>query len=719
MKPASHSGRSVASHAATVRALLGAALLAITSVARAQDTARVRPGDSTARPLPPMVTVTREAPRSVLDVPYGVTRTRPDSERPGASHTHIEQTLALIPGVTVSDRTNPSQDARIAIRGFGARSAFGVRSIRVLRDGMPLTLPDGQTPIDYLDLESVGAVEVIRGSASALYGNASGGVIDLQSAPPPASVFGVQGRTWAGSGATRRYTALFGGSRGATFYQGNVGRTSADGFREYSRQRLTNAFVRAGATVHGTDLRVIGMGLDMPVADNPGALTRAQLDSAPEQADPASVLKHARKAVHQVQIGLSASHGFANGGELYAEAYGGTRNLFNPLTFAVIGIARRQGGASLRATRTVASARVSQQITAGVDYQFLNDARKNWANCNGIGTATANCATPDVDRGALQLDQRELVRSIGPYVRDELTAGRVGLSAGLRADNVRFQVRDHFLADGSDDSGVRTLRALSPMLGASWRVAPNASVYTSVATAFETPTTTELGNQADGSAGLNRDLKPQTSVTYEIGSKALWTRHLSLALALFDTEVRDELIPFEIPDGQGRTYYRNAGRTRRQGAEIAASRAIGHVDLALSYALSRFRFRDFAVDAAQYAGHAIPGIPEHQAQASATWRLPHGYIVGEVSAKSRVWVNDANVAAAPGYAVFNLRAGGLAIFGRPWLSPVLGVQNLFDHHYAGSVAINASGSSVAGTKFYEPAPGRTWLIGLSAATVPW
>jgi iron complex outermembrane receptor protein len=589
----------------------------------------------------------------------------------------------------------------------------------VLRDGMPLTLPDGQTPIDYLDLESVGAVEVIRGSASALYGNASGGVIDLQSAPPPAAPFGVQARTWAGSGATQRYTALFGGSSGAAFYQGNIGRTSTDGFRDYSRQRLTNAFLRAGAPERGTDLRVIGMGLDMPVADNPGALTLAQLDSAPEQADAASVLKHARKAVHQVQIGLSASHAFSGGGALFAEAYGGTRSLFNPLTFAVVGIARRQGGASLRATRALLSGSVTQQLTAGVDYQFLNDARKNWANCNGLAAPTASCATTGVDAGALQLDQRELVRSVGPYVRDELTAGRLTLNAGLRADNVRFEVRDHFLADGSDDSGVRTLRASSPMLGASFRIARATSVYASATTAFETPTTTELGNQADGSAGLNRDLEPQSSATYELGSKTVMPGQLSVTTALFDTEVRDELIPFEVPGGQGRTYYRNAGRTRRQGVELAAARSVSHVDLAVSYSLSRFRFRDFDVDAAQYAGNRIPGIPEHQVQASVTWRLPHAFVVGEMFAKSRVWVNDANAASAPGYTVFNLRAVGMAIFGRPWASPVIAVQNLFNERYAGSVAINASGASVATTKFYEPAPGRTWLIGLSAATVPW
>src|SRR3954467_7652380 len=172
--------------------------------ARAQDTVIAR--------LPPVVTVTRDIGRSALDLPYAISEIRPDSARPGQTHLLVDQTLFLLPGVTVANRTNPSQDPRISIRGFGARSAFGVRSIRILRDGMPLTLPDGQTPIDYLDLESVGRVEAIRGAASALYGNASGGVIDLKSVEPPSVPLAVQARSYGGSNGMRRYTGLFGGT---------------------------------------------------------------------------------------------------------------------------------------------------------------------------------------------------------------------------------------------------------------------------------------------------------------------------------------------------------------------------------------------------------------------------------------------------------------------------------------------------------------------------
>jgi iron complex outermembrane receptor protein len=688
-----------------VAPLVGLALVPLAS-AGAQDSAITR--------LPPVVTVTRDIGRSALDLPFAISEMRPDSMRPGQTHLAIDQTLLLLPGVTVSNRNNPSQDARISIRGFGARSAFGVRSIRVLRDGMPLTLPDGQTPIDYLDLESVGRVEAIRGTASALYGNAAGGVIDIRSAGPPLSPVAAQVRSWVGPYDTQRFAAVIGGSTDAFFYQGNVGHTASDNFRGYSRQELTNGYARVGGTLGGTDFTVQGLGLDMPVAQNPGALTAAQLAADPRLPDSASVRKLARKAVRQIQLGLSLTHPLATarGGELFAQVYGGTRDLYNPLTFAVVDVGRRQFGGGARATVPF-DALVMHRLSVGVDAGLQNDLRKNWANCNAVATASASCPSLPVEKGILQLDQREIVSNVGPYVRDELQLGdRFSLSGGIRADYVRFEVQDHFLGDGRDDSGSRVLHAVSPMVGAVARLSPLSAVYLNVGSAFETPTTTELGNQPNGNAGLNYDLKPQYSTTYESGLKGVLANRIQFDLALFDTEVRDELIPFEVPGGNGRTYYRNAGRTRRDGVEIEGGTAIGELALNAAYTYSHFRFRDFVSSSEQFAGNVIPGIPEHQGQASVTWRRDWWFATLEGLAKSAVFVDDANTARAAGYAVYNVRLGGEGIGHLAWLSPVISVQNLFDRAYVGSVAINAAGTA-ATAKYYEPAPRRTLYVGLT------
>lgn len=694
------------------RLAAGVAGLAIVApVARAQDTV--------ARRLPP-VTVTRDVGRSPLDLPYAITGIRPDSLAPGQTHTFVEQTLSFLPGITIANRNNPSQDTRISIRGFGARSQFGARSIRILRDGMPLTLPDGQTPIDYLDLESVGRVEAIRGAASALYGNASGGVIDLKSVEPPNVPFAVQGRSFGGSNGLRRYTGLFAGTGAGVGYEGNIGRTTSDGYRRFAEQRLTNAFVRASTDLKGTRLALVGMGMDMPLALNPGALSRAQWEANPEQADTLSVQKKARKEVHQVQMGLSASRVAFGDGEITGQAFGGTRTLRNPLTFAVVGVDRRQGGAGMRLTVPVRISGVENRFSLGADGQWMNDARKNWANCNNVATRTANCPTVGVEKGIIQLDQREIVSSIGPYIRDEIEIGRVRTTLGVRADRMRFELKDGFVTSNNpDDSGVRTMSAVSPMFGVATRLSPFHSLYANVASAFETPTTTELGNQADGSAGLNRDLKPQYSTTIEAGAKGLMFARVGYDVAVFDASIRDELIPFTTTNG--RTFYRNAGRTRRKGVELALTGDAGPVSLVSTYTWSHFRFKDFRTATTQFAGNTIPGIPEHQFQAAATWNVGKAFVVAEGIAKGKVWANDANApdAIAPGFAILNLRAGGTAAFGAKRLVPIVALQNAFDKKYIGSVAINTQGASTAVTKFYEPAPGRTWYFGLSAATNPW
>ena len=672
--------------------------------------------DSVAK-LPPVITVTRDVGRSSLDLPFAISETRPDSARPGQAHLLLDQTLFLLPGVTVANRNNPSQDPRISIRGFGARSSFGVRSVRILRDGMPLTLPDGQTPVDYLDLESVGRVETIRGTASALYGNAGGGVIDIRSAGPPIAPVAAQLRSWFGDYGTRRVTADVGGSTDAMFYQANVGHTLADNFRLYSHQELTNGYLRVGATAAGTDFVLQGLGLDMPTAQNPGALTLSQFDGNPRLPDSASVRKHARKVVHQTQFGLSATRPFSEtrDGELFAQVYGGTRDLYNPLTFAVVDVGRAQYGGGVRAIVPF-DLGVRQRFSVGADAALQSDLRKNWANCNAVTANTAACptaSTQPAEKGVLQLDQREIVSSLGPYIRDELQAGdHVNLSAGVRADYIRFEVQDHFLLDGRDDSGARTLHAVSPMAGAVVKLGALSALYANVGSAFETPTTTELGNQPNGNAGLNFDLKPQFSATYETGLKGSLFSRLQYDVALFDTEVRDELIPYEVPGGSGRTYYRNAGRTRREGLELEGGADVGPLMLSAAYTYSHFRFRDFLSGAAQFAGNVIPGIPEQQVQASATWRHTFFFATIEGLAKSAVYVDDANSARAAGFAVYNLRFGGEGLGTMAWVSPMVSIQNLLDKHYVGSVAINAAGTPTT-AKFYEPASGRTILLGLT------
>jgi iron complex outermembrane recepter protein len=680
-------------------------LVLFPSVAHGQDTAATQL-------QPVVVEVARGAHRSPLDLPFAVTVTTPDSSRPGQRHLSLDETLSLIPGLTVSNRTNPSQDPRISIRGFGARSAFGVRGIRVLRDGIPLTLPDGQTPVDFLDLESVGRVEVMRGSASSLYGNAGGGVVDLRTSEPPAVPVSAAVRGWNGGYGSQRIVAKAAGAGRSFGYQGNVARTEGDGYREYSRQRTSNGFARLSLDAGGGSYALDWMGVNTPVAENPGALTRAQFDADPRLADPLSIRKRARKAVTQSQFGATARRAGLRG-EIEASAYAGTRSLDNPLTFAIVEVGRVTSGASLRATVPFSLVGIDQRVTIGTELQLQNDLRANFTNCNNVPpptVPTATCPNPATERGTLTLDQREIVSSVGSYLRDELQFGeRYVLTASARADAVRFRVKDRLInATNPDDSGRRSLGAVSPMVGILARLGATHSAYANVSSAFETPTATELGNQPSGAAGINRDLKPQKSTTYEAGVKGVGALGLQYNASLFATGVHDELIPFDIPASGGRRYFRNAGRTSRRGAELGLGVAIRALELGGAYTYANYRFTDFTVDTAHYAGNRIPGIPRQTLQASAAFRTGIATFVTETSIADKMAVNDANSESSPGYAIFNARIVTSAALGLSGAELTLGAQNLFNTRYVSSVSVNA-----AGGKFYEPGSQRSVYIGIT------
>lgn len=683
--------------------LLGLSLFAGCAQAQQQDTARLEPV---------LVTVTRGSGTSVLGSPFALTVLRPDSMRPGLRHAGLDESLALVPGLSTTSRNNPSQDPRLSIRGFGARSAFGVRGIRVLRDGMPLTLPDGQTPLDYLSLESVGRIEIMRGSASALYGNSSGGIVDIRTREPASAPIDGELRHWTGGDTYSRSAIAMSGSAGSVGWVADAAHTRGDGSRDHSRQRSTSGFARATHRAASTQYGLTVMALDNPLSENPGALTLGEMRANAGAADPASVRRNARKSVTQVQVGASAEHTVADG-ELVFSAFGGARSLDNPLAFAVVEIGRHSWGASTAFRRQFAGSRQTHRLAAGLDLQLQNDLRRNYVACADTIAATAptaSCPVAGSGRGAVTLDQREIVSGIGAYLSDEVDiTARVSATAGIRADAVRFEVRDRLISAGNpDDSGKRTLRSVSPVVGLLARASHLISLYANVSSAFETPTATEMGNQPDGSAGINPDLEPQRSLTAEGGSKGFIGRFVSYDIALFRTAVRDELIPFEIPASDGRRYFRNAGRTSRLGAEAGVFVVRGSLSLMGSYSLSRFRFEDFVTGGIDFSNNEIPGVPRHRGQAAATMAagLWFGVVEGEFAGSS--FADDANSFRAPGYSVFHVR-GGLSPQRRNGrIRLILAVQNLFDRTYAPSIAVNA-----ARERYFEPAPGRVFSAGVS------
>jgi iron complex outermembrane recepter protein len=678
-----------------------AALVIIGQVARGQDSA-------SARLAPVRVEVARDAARSTLELPFAVARLDADSARGGVKRTALTELVFGVPGVIVFNRHNPTQDPRVAIRGFGARSAFGIRGVRVLRDGVPLTVADGQTAVDFLDLETVGSVEVMRGSAGALYGNSSGGVLEFRSALLDTGYTGSV-RVLGYDDALRASASAL-GAAGPVAWRGTYSRTTQEGPREYARFRANavNGDVRwqDGAN----ELRTQLIYYDAPLAENPGALTSNELANTPDVADSLNVVRKASKTVDHRMASVSGSRRWTAGSAM-ATVYGALRELGNPQPFALIDLDRTVLGASLKLQHGIALGARGARFSLGADLQRQRDDRRNHANCAGLTGPARNPATcpTTADQGVLTLDQLERVTSTGAFARAEVElTSAIALTAALRADNAEFSVLDRRANAPIQGEQSRSMSAVSPMAGLLWRVGPLASVYVNVASSFETPTATELANQPDGSGGLNRELDPQRGTSFEVGAKGILSNVLSYDLSVFAVNTDDELIPFEIPGSGGRRFFRNAGTTTRRGGELGLAASLGVWTTGVTYTRLVYEYDDFTLAGTSFAGNRVPGVSPSTATAFVTLRPRRWFATAEWSYAERTPADDANNVYAAAYALTNVRAGFTAL-SRFGLEPVVGVDNVFDRRYAANVVTNAGRG-----RFFEPGAGRTFYLGVTA-----
>jgi iron complex outermembrane receptor protein len=687
-------------------ALGGASPLAL---AAQEDTTR-------AYTLPPAtVTVTR-AERPLTHVPNAiqtVDRREISRARPTWG---LDEALASVPGVFVANRYNFSQDQRISIRGFGARSAFAVRGIKILVDGIPQTLPDGQGQLTNLELGEVDRIEVLRGSASALFGNASGGVISLWTNPHTVERIREEARFVAGrfdARADRTWNKwqsttsvrVLGGSAQVT-----VSRLDYAGERDHSEaeQRVLNARLSVPLAARWS-LSLLGALADNPQADNPGSLTRAELLTNRDTVPVLNRNRAAGKAVTQFQTGATLRRVTADGADATLSVFGLTRDLENPITTTYIDLRRVDYGARASMTRLLPLGAVPHRLTVGFDLQRQRDDRRNFAYRNTPGDS----ARPDTTR---TLDQLERVTEVGPFVQSALELSRaVTLTAGLRYDWVKFAVRDRLITGTNpDDSGERLMHAVSGSLGATVNPSPRLTLYGNVGTSFETPTTTELANSPTGAGGFNTGLEPQQAWTYEAGVRGAAGERLAYAAALFQADVRAALIPYEI--AAPRFYYRNAGSTRQRGVEVSGRLGVApgvSLDLAWTYSDYAFRRYAFTDTAGTHVldGRALAGIPRHWLQTivrAQPARLRGFWAELQQSYSSGYLVSDVASTRTASWWATNLRLGWEGTAARVRLAPFIGVNNAFNHLYVSSVVINA-----ARDRFYEPAPGRNAYAGLS------
>ncbi|MGQ0653324.1 MAG: TonB-dependent receptor family protein, partial [Betaproteobacteria bacterium] len=606
-----------------------------------------------------VITATR-APQPTLEIPASVDRLYADEIRLGRPQVNLSESLGRVPGIVVQNRQNYAQDLQISSRGFGARATFGVRGIRLIADGIPATMPDGQGQAATFSLGSAERIEVLRGPFSALYGNAAGGVIAIDTRDGPENP--AAGASFLlGSYDTWRAGLDFGGQWGRLNGIADVSRFETGGYRDHSaavRDHL-NAKLRYSLTDAAT-VTLVANSLRQPDTQDPLGLTRAQFEANPRQAVAAAFTFNTRKTVEQDQAGVVFSQRLGGGHRVEASVYGGQRWVEQFLGFVGAGALASGGVVQLDRAYAGGAARLFSQLgpvrtSVGVEHERMSERRRGYDN--NFGTA-----------GALRRDEDDKVESTDVFAQAQWSATeRWILHGGLRASRVQFRSEDHFVVGANpDDSGTRRYSATTPVAGVVFRVSKQASVYANWGRGFETPTFAELAHQNAGS-GLNFALQAARSRHVEAGAKAVFPRVARVNVALFDILTRDEIV-VDAAAG-GRTTFKNAGRTGRRGFEVAAETQLGapwqgH----LAYTRLDATFKDgFTTGAATVpAGNLIPGVPSGQLGAQLRYRRAAYFGHVEALHRSRVPVNDANAEFAGAFTVLNAVAGLTQQQGTRW-----------------------------------------------------
>lgn len=670
----------------------------------------------------PGIVVTGE--RQVSGTPASLDRVEVASV-PARELKSVSELLQRIPGVAARDRQNFAQDVQLTIRGFGARSAFGVRGLRIFQDGIPATMPDGQGQLSHIPLEALARVEVLRGPFSALYGNAAGGVVEFFSADPPASRgFGVHAATGS-DGLAQENLWLAGPWRNGgdgEGYRVDLGHLDLAGFREHSRARRDTRQARLLAgNSSGTRINLTADALEL-TADDPQGLKLEQAIATPRAASAGALAFDTRKRVSQQQFGVHAEQVLGARNTLSLNTWGGSRKTFQMLSIpaaaqeapgsggGVVDLDRHYAGADLRWRLDTRLAQRPASLTVGIEGQRASEHRRGYENFVGDTLGVV---------GALRRDQQDTVRNHDLYAEARWDVlPRWSATIGVRRSRVDFDSRDAYIAPGNpDDSGALHYGQTTPVAGLAWRANDALELYANAGRGFETPSFAEVGYRPDGTSGLNNALRPARSRSAELGLRVQRGGHALEAVA-FDSRTRDDLVV--ASNVGGRSTYTNATSTRRRGWELSVSGPVAS-DWRYSAAYSRLDARyldgfmtcrappcavpDTRID----AGNRIPATAPRSLWIELRWTaIPDLDLFAQANALGRVYADDANSAHAPGYGTMDVGVEHHWRLGHVVLEGFARIDNLLDRHAIGSVIVNESNA-----RYFEPAPGRGWSVGVS------
>ena len=664
--------------------------------------------------LAPIVVTGTRVEQNSFDLPIAIDVVDQEDIQAGQLQMTLSESLIRIPGITAQNRTQSAQDPQISSRGFGSRSSFGVRGVRVYVDGIPLTMPDGQGQPGVVDLSAIKSIEVMRGPFSALYGNSSGGVIQLFTEDAPKTPE-IGATVMFGSYDTKRQIMNAAGMADGVEYLLNVSNFESDGYRDNSKSDKQQATAKFKFNIsEDTKLTTLINWFDQDAQD-PIGLTRAKAFSDPKSVESAAINANTSVSRRHVQAGFNLSHHFNENNAVTLMTYVGNRENSQILPINALGtnartseISRDFYGSDLRWDNNGDVFDKAYNISVGLNHGKSSDKR--------LDTNTQLAGLP---ANVLNRDEDNISSNFDQYIQGKLSIlDNVDIHAGARHTKVKLQVNDHFTTPGipgnGDNSGSVEYQKTTPVIGVVWKVNPTLNLYANFGKGFETPTFIEAAYNAVNDGIPNLDLKPSESKNYELGAKAFIGDNTQVNLNLFRITTEDEIIARET-NAANRSVFANANKTKRTGAELSVeSQFTNNISTYFSYALLNAKFdSDYAGAAGLVAsGNKIPGTYRSQIYGEIAWKYqPIGFSTAfEGRHNSKSYVNDINTDTAPSYTIFNVRAGFEQDLAAWNFKEYIRVENIFDKEYIGSIRVND-----ANLRFFEPAADRNYLLGLSAS----
>lgn len=603
----------------------------------------------------------------------------------------LQDYLTNLPGIISFNAHNYAQDLRLSVRGFGSRSAFGIRGIQLIVDGIPETTPDGQGQLDNLPLGILSKIELIRGPSALRYGNASGGVLYLETQD---SENPVPHRIEMGGGQFGyRLLEYTGGVReGKTSVLFHLNHREGKGYRQHSRYKTHLFNTKLKHTISAKSELSAQLNLmHSPYADDAGGQTLEEFTQNRRSARDRNVLFKSGETVSHVKAGVGYAYTSEN---IRLKSYGFyAYRLFNGrLPFengGIVDLSRNYYGQGSDLTLKYNTGKLIMETLLGYSFLSQSDHRNRYVNANGR-------------QGNLTLDQGENFQRFGSYFIQQLQYKRWTLNGGIRWDSNQLELMDYFLSNG-DATDQRNLNAWSPKVGLSYRITSNLYGYANHAKSYETPTLSELSADPNGGGGFNDLLTEQIAINTEFGFK-FTSNQTQGSITYFHINSQNDLVPYELASSPGRTFYRNTGTTQRKGIEVDFQHQFySNTTVQMTFNSTHFTYTNFQRDSVSFKGKTLPGIPKVfgsvalRKEWNDRWKFSWNRVY-----RGELYANDTNTATVDGFWIDQIALTHTFAFLNTQSWATLGCSNLLNIHYSDNIRINAFGG-----RFYEAAPTRS------------